>query len=89
LRKDRIKVGFADDRCWAAGSIRAAAIRNRVRQVILNEVPLGTTVGELCDHIRGGGLERIVFVPERRVAVRPPLRQLTKYVNAGASLFTF
>ncbi|KAJ7929133.1 hypothetical protein B0H13DRAFT_1860008 [Mycena leptocephala] len=68
LRKDRIKVGFADDRCWAAGSIRAAAIRNRVRQVILNEVPLGTTVGELCDHIRGGGLERIVFVPERRVA---------------------
>ncbi|KAJ7667575.1 hypothetical protein DFH06DRAFT_1182902 [Mycena polygramma] len=54
LRGDRIRHGFADDRCYAAGRLRFAAMQNRVRQ--------------LCDNIRGGGLERIVFIPERRVA---------------------
>ncbi|KAJ6510277.1 hypothetical protein C8R47DRAFT_790415 [Mycena vitilis] len=68
LRGDRIRYGFADDRCYAAGRLRSAAMQNRVRQVILNDIPPGTSLAELCDHVRGGGLERILFIPERRVA---------------------
>ncbi|KAJ7179551.1 hypothetical protein C8R46DRAFT_1074061 [Mycena filopes] len=68
LHKEGVKAGFADDRCYTAGALRAAAIRNRVRQVIISNIPSETSVGQLCDHIRGGALEKLVFVPERQVA---------------------
>ncbi|KAJ7725069.1 hypothetical protein B0H16DRAFT_285634 [Mycena metata] len=68
LHKEGVKAGFTDDRCYTAGALRAAAVRNRVRQVILSDLPSETSVSELCDHIRGGALEKIVFLPERRVA---------------------
>ncbi|KAJ6543883.1 hypothetical protein B0H19DRAFT_1267203 [Mycena capillaripes] len=68
LRRDGVLVGFADDHCYAEGRLRASAIQNHVRQVILGDVPLGITLATLCDQIRGGALERIVHVPDRRVA---------------------
>ncbi|KAJ6567353.1 hypothetical protein DFH09DRAFT_1156736 [Mycena vulgaris] len=68
LRKESLKVGFADDPCWTAGRTRADALRSHTRQVRLTNIPPGTTVSDLCDHIRGGALEKINFTPEHRTA---------------------
>ncbi|KAF8211606.1 hypothetical protein K438DRAFT_2040920 [Mycena galopus ATCC 62051] len=68
LRDEGVRVGFGDDRCMSSGRIHATAIQNRVRQVTLIDIPDGTLVSELCDHIRGGALERIVYLRPQRVA---------------------
>ncbi|KAJ7163797.1 hypothetical protein C8R43DRAFT_253448 [Mycena crocata] len=68
LRKLGVKVGFADDGCWTAGQVRAFANESRTRQVILTDMPTGTTVTNICDHICGGALEKILFDTERCVA---------------------
>ncbi|KAK7061322.1 hypothetical protein R3P38DRAFT_2828830 [Favolaschia claudopus] len=68
LRMDGLRVGFAEDRCLSAHRTYTAAVQNGARQVILNNVPSDTSVAELCDHIRGGILQRITFHPDNRVA---------------------
>ncbi|KAJ6516365.1 hypothetical protein C8R45DRAFT_959898 [Mycena sanguinolenta] len=68
LRSDGVKVGFGDDRCVSGGRAHASAIQNRVRQVTLSNIPAGTVVAELCDQVRGGALERIVYLRRQRVA---------------------
>ncbi|KAJ7122895.1 hypothetical protein C8R44DRAFT_876092 [Mycena epipterygia] len=62
LRKEGIRVGFANDRCWTAGTHRAAALESGARQVILGSVPPGAAIRDLCDQIRGGALEKIEIV---------------------------
>ncbi|KAJ7672808.1 hypothetical protein B0H17DRAFT_1208526 [Mycena rosella] len=68
LREDGVKASFTEDRCSVAGRARAAALKSRTRQVILGDIPPGTRAADLCDHIRGGALERILVKPGRRFA---------------------
>ncbi|KAJ6615478.1 hypothetical protein B0H10DRAFT_2220327 [Mycena sp. CBHHK59/15] len=65
LRARGAPVDFAHDHCAAAGEARASAIQNRSRVVVLDDVPAGTTVADLCNLIRGGALEKIVLTPAR------------------------
>ncbi|KAJ7477189.1 hypothetical protein B0H11DRAFT_2030156 [Mycena galericulata] len=68
LRKEGFTVSLITDRCKVAGSARNAGMRNRSRTVLLLNIPPMTSVADLGDQIRGGALERIIFIPKSGVA---------------------
>ncbi|KAJ6543889.1 hypothetical protein B0H19DRAFT_1168802 [Mycena capillaripes] len=61
-------VSRTPDRGLVAAKSRTDAIKTHSRTVILRGIPTQTSLPELCDHIRGGAIQRINFVPESGVA---------------------
>jgi hypothetical protein len=59
-----------------AGRVRTAALQSGTRQVVLGDVPPKTKVCNLCDHIRGGALQRIELDRVHRRAVCPFLKKI-------------
>ncbi|KAJ7725078.1 hypothetical protein B0H16DRAFT_1595189 [Mycena metata] len=68
LRDAGAQVESVPERCWVAERLKAFALANKSRTVVLRNIPSDATLSDVCDQIRGGSIFRIGTIPESGLA---------------------